>query len=72
MEAYGGVDVQIHIFLTTVLIGGEWSASRLCRFTPRERVPGTHWIGGWAGQRGEEKILDPNGTQTLSSRSFSQ
>jgi hypothetical protein len=35
-------------FLTTALNGGEWSASRLCRFTPGERASGTHWIGGWA------------------------
>jgi hypothetical protein len=21
------------------------------RFTPRERVPDTHWIGGWVGPR---------------------
>jgi hypothetical protein len=21
------------------------------RFTPRERGPGTHWIGGWVGSR---------------------
>jgi hypothetical protein len=27
MKAYGGVDVQIHIFLTLALTGGEWSAS---------------------------------------------
>jgi hypothetical protein len=46
MKAYGGVDVYIHIFLTSALAGGEWSASRLCRFTP-----GTHWIGGWVGPR---------------------
>jgi hypothetical protein len=42
-----GVDVQIHIFLTSVLVGGEWSASRPCHFNPGERVPGTNWIGGW-------------------------
>jgi hypothetical protein len=47
MKAYGGVDVQIHTFLTSALDGGEWSASRPCRFTTRERAPGTHWIGGW-------------------------
>jgi hypothetical protein len=29
MNAYGGVDVQIHIFLTLALVGGEWSASPL-------------------------------------------
>jgi hypothetical protein len=40
-----------HIFLTTALVGGEWSASRSGRFTPGERTPGTHWIGGWVGPR---------------------
>jgi hypothetical protein len=28
MKAYGGMDVQIHIFSTSVLVEGEWSASR--------------------------------------------
>jgi hypothetical protein len=37
--------------LTSALDGGEWSASRPGRFTPRERAPGTHLIGGWAGPR---------------------
>jgi hypothetical protein len=35
--------------LTSALDGGEWSASRPGRFTPRERAPGTHWIRGWVG-----------------------
>jgi hypothetical protein len=34
-------------FFTSALDGGEWSASRPSRFTPRERAPGTHWIWGW-------------------------
>jgi hypothetical protein len=51
MKAYGGVDVQIRIFLTSTLVGGEWSASCPGRFTPEERAPGTHWIGGWVGPR---------------------
>jgi hypothetical protein len=38
-------------YLTSALDGGEWSASRPGRFTPRERDPGTHWIGGWGGPR---------------------
>jgi hypothetical protein len=46
MKAYRGVDVYIHIFLTSVLVAGELSASRPGRFTPEERAPGTHWIGG--------------------------
>jgi hypothetical protein len=51
MKAYGGMDVQIHIFLTSALTGGEWSDSCPSRFTPRERAPGTHWIGGWVDSR---------------------
>jgi hypothetical protein len=70
MKAYGGVDVYIHIFLTSALIGGEWSASRPGRFTPGERAPFTHWIGG-CGRRGEEKILDHTGTRTPTPRSSS-
>jgi hypothetical protein len=35
--------------LTSALDGGEWSASRPGRFTPRERAPGTHWIRDWVG-----------------------
>jgi hypothetical protein len=31
--------------------GGEWLTSRPSRITPRERAPGTHWIGGWMGPR---------------------
>jgi hypothetical protein len=38
-------------FLDLVISGGEWSASRSGRFTPRETAPGTHWIGSWVGPR---------------------
>jgi len=38
-------------FFTPTLDGGEWSASRRGRFTPREGTPGSHWIGGWVGFR---------------------
>jgi hypothetical protein len=37
--------------LTSALDGGEWSALHPGHFTPRERAPGTHWIGGWVGPR---------------------
>jgi hypothetical protein len=37
--------------LTSALDGGEWSASRPGRFTPRESAPGTHVIGGWVDPR---------------------
>jgi hypothetical protein len=39
MKAYVEVDVQIHIFLTSAIAGGEWSASRPCRFTPGKEPP---------------------------------
>jgi hypothetical protein len=39
------------IFLTSALVGGQWPASRPCRFTPGERAPGTHFIGGWVDPR---------------------
>jgi hypothetical protein len=65
MKTYGGVDVQTHVFLTSALTGGEWSASRPGRFTPEERAPHTHWIGGCVGPRhGKVKILAPAGTRT--------
>jgi hypothetical protein len=51
MKAYGGVDVQIHIFLNSALADGEWSVSHSGSFIPGERAPGTHWIGGWVNPR---------------------
>jgi hypothetical protein len=51
MKTYGGVDAYIHVFFTSALDGGEWSASRPTRFTPGERAPGAYWIGGWVGPR---------------------
>jgi hypothetical protein len=53
MKVYGGVDVWIHVFLTSALAGGERSASRPGpgRFTTGEKAPSTHWIGGWVDPR---------------------
>jgi hypothetical protein len=45
------MDVQIHVFLTSALVGGEWLASRPGRFTPGEIASGTHWKGVWVGPR---------------------
>jgi hypothetical protein len=53
------VEVKLHSFLTSALDEGEWSALHTGRFFPRERAPGTRWIGGSVGIRaargGEEK-----------------
>jgi hypothetical protein len=68
MKVYGGVDVQIHIFLTSALAGGDWSASRPGRFTPGEKAHSTHFTGGWVDHRAslddveKRKILDPTRT----------
>jgi hypothetical protein len=51
MKTWWGVEVYLYIILTSALDGGEWSASRLGHFTPGERAPGTHFIGGWVGPR---------------------
>jgi hypothetical protein len=39
MKAYGGVDVYIHVFLTSELVGGERSASSPGHFTPGDKLP---------------------------------
>jgi hypothetical protein len=52
-KAYEGVDVLIHICLTSALVGDEWSASCPGRFNPKERAPGTHWIEDWVDPRAD-------------------
>jgi hypothetical protein len=51
MKKNGGMEVWLHEFLTSVVDGGEWSASRPGRFTSRERAHGTDLMGGWVGPR---------------------
>jgi hypothetical protein len=75
MKAYGGVDVKIHILLTSAPTGGQWSASCPGRFTTGEKVLGTHWKGGLVNPRGSlddvEKIPNPTGTRTPTPQSSS-
>jgi len=55
------------VFLPLALEGSEWSASCPHYFTPGERAPGTHWIGGWVGPRAgldTEKFPAPARNQT--------
>jgi hypothetical protein len=44
MKAYGGVDVEIHIFLTSALAGGQLHG-------PAALSPCTHCIAGWVHPR---------------------
>jgi hypothetical protein len=44
-------NTHTHVSLTSGPVGGEWSASRPDRFTPGERTPSIHWIGGRVGPR---------------------
>jgi hypothetical protein len=65
LRCKGGVDLWIHIFLTTALAGGEWSASRPHRFIPGERAPGTHWIGGPVDARASSDDVEKKKVFTL-------
>jgi hypothetical protein len=54
----------MHAFLTSAVVGGEWSASRPGRFTSGERAPGAHLKGArwapepvWMMWRGEKFVL---------------
>jgi hypothetical protein len=47
------MEVYIHVFLTSVLVGDGWSASRLGHFTPGERTPAPHWIASWVDPRAD-------------------
>jgi hypothetical protein len=64
MKAYGGMDILIHVFFTSAIVESDWSASRLCRFTPEKIAPCAHWVEGWVGFStglDDVKYLDPTG-----------
>jgi hypothetical protein len=42
MKAYGGVDVQIHVFLTSAVVGEEWSLT--AKFAPTFADRGCHVV----------------------------
>jgi hypothetical protein len=65
MKTYGGVYLEIYVFLTSAFVGGEWSASRPVRFTPGERAPGTHWIRDWVDPRASLDNVEKRNFLTL-------
>jgi hypothetical protein len=74
MKAYGGVDVQIHLFLTSALVEGEGSALPPRRGKePLDR----RLIGVWVGRRTDlddmekRKFLSPPGLELRPPRSSS-
>jgi hypothetical protein len=65
MKTYGGVEVQLHVFLTTALDVGEWSALRPGHLYPhgkRSRYPLDRRLLGPQSRsgHGDEKILLPS------------
>jgi hypothetical protein len=51
MKTYGGIEVQFHVFVTSALYGGLWSASSPGCFVPGENAPDIHWKWGFLGSR---------------------
>jgi hypothetical protein len=67
MKVYGGVDVKIHISLTSALVGAECQLHALAALPPgkKPQYPLDRRLGGpqrKSGRPGEEKILDPTRT----------
>ena len=50
-KVYRGAEVYLHLFLTSVRNGGEWSASRCGHFTLGAIAQLTCWIGFWVISR---------------------
>jgi hypothetical protein len=58
MKTCGGVDVWMHVFATSALVGGVWTPSVPGRFNPC-----AHWMDlSQSGRCGEVRILGPSGT----------
>jgi hypothetical protein len=72
MNTYGGIDVDLHVLLTSaVVVNGQLHSPKT---PPHTRYPLDWRLGGGgacsASARYEENILDPSGTTNLASRSL--
>jgi hypothetical protein len=64
-------DVYIHVFFTSALVEGEWSASCPGHFTLGGKAPSTDCVGGWVCLRRKEKALEHTETRTPTPHSSS-
>jgi hypothetical protein len=80
MKTYAGVEVQLHVLLTSALDGGQWSTSRPGCFTPGERSPDVRLdmrLGGPQGRydrdgKDKKQISVPTGNRTTVVQSVDQ
>jgi hypothetical protein len=65
MEAYEGVDVEIHVFLTSALVGSNQLHAPAALSPGKESGLNRRLSGplNQSGRYGEFKILDPTGTE---------
>jgi hypothetical protein len=51
VKAYGGVDVSIHLFLSSTLVELKGRLHAPAALPSVKKAPGTHLMGGWVGLR---------------------
>jgi hypothetical protein len=51
MKAYGGMAVEVHIFLTSELLGASGQLHSSAALPPGKGPPCSHWIGDWVDPR---------------------
>jgi hypothetical protein len=59
IKTCGGVNVEIHVCLTSALVGGEWAASRSAALSPGKELGPIGWVDPRSryGRHGEVKFL---------------
>lgn len=51
IKAYGGMEVRLHVSLTSALDGDEWLSSYFRSIYPHGKTPGMHLAGDRVGPR---------------------